>query len=115
MGEVDWGQAFTYLTVLILACFGGVVDFVDELRKSTKRQDMKVILFNLFARLMMSAFAGLLMFWVLQERSENGVVILSGYTSMSIALSGFLGDQAVKMFVKLWHAIFKGDDGGRHE
>mgnify|MGYP006052462475 FL=1 len=107
MGEVDWAHVFTYVTVLILACFGGVVDFVDELRKSTERLSMKVILFNLFARLLMSAFAGLIMFWILQEQSEDGVVILSGYSAMSIAITGFLGDQAVKVFIKIWERIAK--------
>lgn len=96
-----------YATVLILACFAGVVDFVNKLTKSKDKHSMKTILFNLFARLLMSAFAGLLTFWVLQERSDNGIVLLNGYSAVVISLSGYAGNQTVNIFSAIWQSIIE--------
>ena len=51
MDNIDIGQALTYLTVIVLACFAGAVDFVNELREKWGQHTMKFILFSLFARL----------------------------------------------------------------
>lgn len=99
MDNIDWGGIATYITVLILACFGGVVDFLEKLHKAEVKPPMKTILFNLLVKLMSSAFAGLLMFWLLQWKSTNGVVVLSDFSAMAISVSGFLGIQAVNIFV----------------
>lgn len=98
----DIQEAFTYLIVLLLACFGGVVDFVTELQKSKENYSMKFIFFSLFARLLSAAFAGLLMFWILQSDTNDGVVILTGWSAASIAVAGYLGDNAIKVFVNIW-------------
>ena len=107
MDNLDWGQIATYVTVLILACFAGVVEFVDKLKRSREKHPMKTILFNLFAKLLMSAFAGLLTYWLLQERSENGVVILSGYSAVAISLSGYAGNQTVNILLSIWRMILE--------
>ena len=106
--SVDIGQAITYLTVIALACFAGAVDFVNELREKWGQQTMKFILFSLFARLMSAGFAGLLMFWILQAGTDDGIVILSGWSAFSIAISGYLGDQAIKLFVSIWNNLYGG-------
>ena len=107
MDSIDIGQAITYLTVIILACFAGAVDFVNELReKWGQQQPMRFILFSLFARLMSAGFAGLLMFWILQASADDGIVILSGWSAFSIAISGYLGDQAIKLFVSIWDSLY---------
>ena len=107
MHEFDIGQIITYLTVLLLACFAGVVDFVNRLTKFKEKPPMKTVLFNLFAKLLMSAFAGLLTFWVLQERADNGIVLLNGYSSVAISLSGYAGNQTVNIFSTIWQAIIE--------
>lgn len=106
MDSVDIGQAITYLTVIVLACFAGAVDFVNELREKWGQHTMKFILFSLFARLMSAGFAGLLMFWILQAGADDGIVILSGWSAFSIAISGYLGDQAIKLFVSIWNNLY---------
>lgn len=68
---------------------------------------MKTVLFNLLAKLLMSAFAGLLTFWVLQERSENGIVLLNGYSAVAISLSGYAGNQTVNIFSSIWQSIIE--------
>lgn len=106
MEQVDINQVLTYLIVLALACFGGLVDFVNELKEKREKHSMRFIFFSLFARLLSAGFAGLLMLWILQANSDNGVVILSGWSAFSIAISGYLGDQAIKLFVAIWDAIY---------
>ena len=107
MDHIEISQAITYLTVIVLACFAGAVDFVNELReKWGQQQPMKFILFSLFARLMSANFAGLLMFWILQAGADDGIVILSGWSAFSIAISGYLGDQAIKLFVSIWDNLY---------
>ena len=104
--QIDLNQVLTYIVVLALACFGGLVDFVNEKKKKRERQSMRFIFFSLFARLLSAGFAGLFMLWILQAKAENGVVILSGWSAFSIAISGYLGDQAIKLFVAIWDAIY---------
>ena len=111
MSEIDWAGILTYLTVLILACFGGVVDFLEKLHKTEVKPPMKTILFSLLVKLTSSAFAGLLMYWILEWRADNGVVVLSGLSAMSISISGYLGIQAVNIFSNIFRSIY--DKAGR--
>ena len=53
-----------------------------------------------------AGFAGLLMFWILQASADDGIVILSGWSAFSIAISGYLGDQAIKLFVSMWNNLY---------
>lgn len=107
----DIQGAITYIIVIIVACFGGVVDFVTQLQKSREKYSMKFIIFSLFARLMSAAFAGLLMYWILQSNTDNGIVILTGWSAASIAMSGYLGDNAIKVFVKVWRLMHDNKEG----
>lgn len=106
MDEIDWGGLLTYVTVLILACFGGVVDFLEKLHRTEVKPPMKTILFSLLVKLMSSAFAGLLMYWILEWRADNGVVVLSGLSAMSISISGYLGIQAVNIFINMFRSLY---------
>ena len=107
MDHFNAEQILMYATVLILACFAGVVDFVNRLTKYKEKPPVKTVLFNLLAKLLMSAFAGLLTFWVLQERSENGIVLLNGYSAVAISLSGYAGNQTVNIFSSIWQMILE--------
>lgn len=107
MDHFNTEQVLMYLTVFTLACFAGVVDFVNKLTKLKEKPPMKTVLFNLFAKLLMSAFAGLLTFWILQERAEDGIVLLNGYSAMAISLSGYAGNQTVNIFSSIWQAIIE--------
>ena len=51
-------------------------------------------------------FAGLIMFWFLQSRSENGIVILNGWSAISISISGYLGITALNIFVSIWRTAY---------
>ena len=102
----DWGAVLTYLTVFIIACFGGIVDFLEKLHKAKVKPPMKTVLFNLLVKLMSSSFAGLIMFWFLQSRSENGIVILNGWSAISISISGYLGITALNIFVSIWRTAY---------
>ena len=103
MNNFDNDEIIKYVTVIVLSCFAGIVDFVNRKHKSDV--PMKTILFNLFAKLLMSAFAGLLTYWILQENSENGVVLLNGYSAVAISLSGYAGNQFVNIISSVWLAI----------
>ena len=46
----DWGAVLTYLTVFIIACFGGIVDFLEKLHKAKVKPPMKTVLFNLLVK-----------------------------------------------------------------
>ena len=107
MHESDIGQIITYLTVLLLACFAGIVDFVTKLQKHKEDQSIKTIFFNLFCKLLMSAFAGLLTYWILQERTTDGIVVLSGYSAVAISLSGYAGNQTVNILSSIWQMILE--------
>ena len=77
----------------------------------TVRVDVKIIEGNreriqAFEGIVTAWIPGLLMLWVLQANSDNGVVILSGWSAFSIAISGYLGDQAIKLFVAIWDTIY---------
>ena len=102
----DWGAVLTYLTVFIIACFGGIVDFLEKLHKAEVKPPMKTVLFNLLVKLTSSSFAGLIMFWFLQSRSANGVVILNGWSAISISISGYLGITALNIFVSIWRTAY---------
>lgn len=109
MSNFDNEEIVRYVTVIVLSCFAGVVDFVN--RKHRSDTPMKTILFNLFAKLCMSAFAGLLTYWILQERSHNGIVMLNGYSAVAISLSGYAGNQFVNILSSIWLAIV--EKGGK--
>jgi hypothetical protein len=50
----DWGAVLTYLTVFVIACFGGIVDFLEKLHKAKVKPPMKTILFNLLVKVLLS-------------------------------------------------------------
>ena len=50
----DWGAVLTYLTVFVIACFGGIVDFLEKLHKAKVKPPMKTVLFNLLVKVLLS-------------------------------------------------------------
>ena len=52
--DLDWGAVLTYLTVFVIACFGGIVDFLEKLHKAKVKPPMKTVLFNLLVKVLLS-------------------------------------------------------------
>ena len=77
----------TYLWVLLLAVFGGVVNFTRKLREGVVRA------FNLtefIGELVTSGFAGLLTFWMCEAAGVNKML-----AAVLIGVSGHMGSRAI--------------------
>lgn len=106
MNQVDLAQAFTYGWVIALAALGGLVSFIRRLNKATKPKPLRLIFLKLGGELIISAFAGLITYWLCQYWS-----VPSPLEAVAIGVSGHLGGRAIDSVGRIWLAIL--DDKGR--
>lgn len=88
---------------IILAMFGGLVAFIRKLNESTSPLPLKVIFMRLIGELIISAFAGLMVYLLCQYLSFN--VFL---TAMMVGIAGNLGGRAIDTIVVIWRSIITG-------
>lgn len=83
----------TYLFVIGLACFGGLVKYLNT------ATEFKLV--RLLIDVISSGFTGLLTFWLCEFLHISGSL-----SAVLIATSGLLGSRAWKEFENLWWAKF---------
>lgn len=87
-------EFLTYVWVMGLAAFGGVVNFSRKMREGAVRA------FNLtefIGEIATSAFAGLLTFWLTEAADMDKLL-----AAVLIAVSGHMGSRAIFMIEKAW-------------
>lgn len=77
----------TYLWVMSLSAFGGIVNFSRKLRE---RRASPFRLTEFIGELVTSAFAGLLTFWLCESQGLNPLI-----SAVMIAISGHMGSRAI--------------------
>ena len=82
----DYG-VLTYLWVLCLSAFGGIVNFSRKLRDS---RTTPFRLTEFIGELATSTFAGLLTFWLCEDAGVDRLI-----AACCIAISGHMGSQAI--------------------
>lgn len=91
-------EFLTYLWVMGLAAFGGVVNFSRKMRDGTARA------FNLtefIGEIVTSSFAGLLTFWLTESAGMDKMI-----SAVFIAISGHMGSRAIFMIEKFFESKF---------
>ena len=101
-------QFLTYLWVIVVSMFGGLVSFIRRRNATTPRPPLKEQLGILFGELAISAFAGLITYWLCQYWGLE-----SALTAVFIAVSGHLGGKSIDAAGRIWLGIIdKGNDQG---
>lgn len=95
----------TYLWVLILSMWGGVVRIVLDLRRGTKSVKKAFLFF--IGEMSVSGFAGVLTFFLLES---FGVQPL--YTAVMTGIAGYMGGRAVSGFEAIYQAARKAPPNG---
>lgn len=86
-------EALPYLTTVLLAAWGGTVSYIEDLRKSKKKFSFGDWVY----RIITSGFVGVLTYWLcMASGMEFGPL-----SAFCIAVSGHMGVEAMRMFVKL--------------
>jgi uncharacterized membrane protein YeaQ/YmgE (transglycosylase-associated protein family) len=81
--------AFTYVWVLGLSIWGGVVSFMQKVKRG------RAHVFNLMefiGEIVTSAFAGILTFWLCQEAGFDGII-----SAALVGISGHMGSRIISM------------------
>lgn len=92
----------TYAWITVLACWGGVVNFIGKI----KRGDTKPFnITELIGEMVTSAFSGLITFY-LCELSMTPPLL----TAVLVAISGHMGARAIFMIEKAFASKFKSLD-----
>jgi uncharacterized membrane protein HdeD (DUF308 family) len=103
--HVEWvRQLLPYLLALLLACYGGIVQHVQRLRKTDKKFIWREFWFDL----LISSFAGLLTYFLCDWAEITG----TAKAAILIAISGHMGTRAIASFQTLHEKMFgvKGPD-----
>lgn len=101
---------FTYCIVIALATFSGVVKVVRNLQNMKERLTLREILLKAIGDILISIFAGLLMYFYLSV-SDAGV--LDYQDALLISIASYMGAQAIDVFVALWKSIHDKTSGGK--
>lgn len=99
--------ALTYVWVIALAMFGGLVAFIRRLNVATKSVPLKTIFLKLIGELAIAAFAGLLTFWLCQSWGLDGTM-----SALCVGVSGHMGGKAIDGIGRVWLAAIKDKGGG---
>ncbi|UOO89145.1 phage holin family protein [Vitreoscilla massiliensis] len=100
----------TWLMVIGLSMFGGLADAIMRYRREGIRMPIHYFLLKIGCDLFLSAFAGVIAYlgaWHFSSSPE-----LSAASGIAIALSGYLGGNAINIFATIWEAILKSKTGG---
>lgn len=93
-------QFLTYAWVVVVSMFGGLVSFIRRRNATTPKVPMKEQLGILFGELAISAFAGLITYWLCQYWGLH-----SALTAVFIAVSGHLGGKSIDAVARIWLGV----------
>lgn len=83
-------QLLTYLWVMILASWGGVASYIRRVKAGTAE---KFSFIELIGEIVISAFAGVLTFWLCELAGFPGLL-----TAAFVGVSGHMGSRAIATF-----------------
>lgn len=102
MNQFDVEVLFTYGWVIALAALGGLVGFIRRLNASTAPKPLSIIFLKLGGELIISAFAGLITYWLCQYWQLS-----SPLQAIAIAISGHMGGRAIDGISRMWLAFLE--------
>lgn len=102
-------QAVTYAIVIGLAAFAGIVKAIRKYQKVGNDMELKTLLLKASGDIVISIFAGLMMFFLLQHETGQ----LTFKAAFYISMAAYLGAQAIDVFTAIWSAVVK--VGGDHK
>lgn len=95
-------QILTYLLVILIACFAGIVKSIRKFQKIGRKMSAKTILVKASGDIIISIFAGLMMFlWIQGDHFEP----LTAKSAFYISIAAYMGSQAIDVFVAVWQAV----------
>lgn len=102
-------QILTYCLVIAIATFAGIVKSIRKFQKIGGRMSAKTILIKASGDIVISIFAGLMMFLLLQGESFKPLTASSAFY---ISIAAYMGSQAIDIFVAIWQAVHDKSRGG---
>ena len=100
----------TWAMVIGLSMFGGLADAIMRYRREGVRMPIQFFLLKICCDLFLSAFAGVIAYLGVWHFSSSPT--LTAASGIAIALSGYLGGNAINIFATIWEAILKSKTGG---
>lgn len=96
----------TYLWVMLIAMFGGLVSFIRRINKRTTPMPLRRLFITLAGELVISAFAGLITYWLCQYWGLHPAM-----TAVFVATSGHLGGKSIDAIGRIWMSVL--DEKGK--
>jgi hypothetical protein len=90
----------TYIWVALIAMFGGLVSFIRRLNKRNTPMPMRRLFITLVGELVISAFAGLITYWLCQYWGLHPAL-----TAVFVATSGHLGGKSIDAIGRIWMGV----------
>lgn len=104
MEKPDYLEQFiTYCIVIALAAFAGVVKAIRKYQKVGNEMTLKTLLIKASGDIVISIFAGLMMFFLLQHDAGQ----LTFKAAFYISMAAYMGSQAIDVFTAIWQAVVK--------
>lgn len=95
-------QILTYCLVILIATFAGIVKSIRKFQKVGSKMSAKSILIKATGDIVISIFAGLMMFLWLQGDTFSPLTAKSAFY---ISISAYMGSQAIDIFVAIWQVV----------
>ena len=96
-------QLITYCLVILIATFAGIVKSIRKFQKIGGKMTAKSILVKASGDIVISIFAGLMMFFIIQGDSFEPLTAKSAFY---ISIAAYMGSQAIDVFVAIWQAVY---------
>lgn len=102
-GKEAINAVLTATLFVLLAMFGGLVAFIRKLNQSTAPLPLKVVFMRLTGELIISAFAGLMVYLLCRYWGFNELL-----TGVMVGIAGHLGGKAIDTVILIWRSIITG-------
>lgn len=100
----EWSKnSLPFFTTMFLSCWGGLVNYIQKIRKNSKKFSWRELIFDLVT----SSFAGLLTQYFCEYSNISPTA-----SAMLIAISGHMGARAIASFEKVRDRILGVDSNG---
>lgn len=98
------------VAVVVLSLLGGSADAIMRYKRDGVQMPLRLLLIKIAADWFLAAFAGLIVYLAIWHYYGSPVLTPGG--GIAIALSGYLGGNAINIFAVAWETILKSKTGG---
>ena len=96
-------QMITYACVVALGGFAGIVKAIRKYQKAGNSMSLKNLLIKATGDIIISIFAGLMMFFLIHHDAGQ----MTAKAAFYISMAAYMGAQAIDVFTAIWSSVVK--------